>query len=189
MISINSAGYAIPAADTASTKVVGRADEGITAVTDRSAKLDVSRGVVRWATTNLTIANIGAFAYVADDSSVTDAASVANDIIAGTIVDVDSLGVWVDNSARGAEGATSLASLSVAGNADITGNATVGGTLAVTGVATLTAQPVFTVLQAITGTPVVGVENIPEGYAATNSTTLSIKIGTNSYVLPAFRVP
>ena len=137
MVSIDSTGKAIPAADTASTRVIGRAEEYVdnrTAVYSATKRINVTRGIFRWANGDtFTVADIGSFAYVGDDQTAKKAASVTHDIIAGTIVDVDSGGVWVDTFTRGSEGATSLASLAVAGNSAITGEATVGETLTVTG--------------------------------------------------------
>lgn len=55
------------------------------------------RGVYRFTNSTgsaLTQANVGAKCYVEDSTTVASAG--ANNIIAGTVVDVDSNGVWVD---------------------------------------------------------------------------------------------
>lgn len=128
-------GVAYPAADLTGYTVVGRAEltvDNSGAAYKAANPVPARRGVFRWANGgSFTAAHLGQFAYVSDDQTVTTAASATADIVAGLIVDIDTSGVWVDTYAVPAQGAASLAALTVAGNA------AVGGTLAVTGVATL----------------------------------------------------
>lgn len=128
-------GYAVGAANTAGHAVIGRAE---TAADNRGVnymatkRVAIARGVFRWANAdNITAADIGKLAYVTDDHTVNKAGGGAN-IIAGSIVDVDAYGVWVDTGKIGPSGAATPSSLAVAANA------TVGGTLGVTGTATFT---------------------------------------------------
>ena len=137
MVSRDSSGEALNAGDTASTVVMGIAAEKVDN-TDDGESVTILRGVFRMVNGDtFTVADIGEFGYVADNQTIVKAATATNDIIAGLVVDVDASGVWIDFAGVGEQGATSLASLAVAGNAAVTGNATVGGTLGVTGNATL----------------------------------------------------
>jgi hypothetical protein len=54
----------------------------------------VQDGTHAWVGT-MTIANVGAIAYVTDDQTLT---LTPNNVIAGVITDVDADGVWVDTS-------------------------------------------------------------------------------------------
>jgi hypothetical protein len=92
----------------------------------------VKTGVFRWVNGgSFTDANIGDLAYISDDQTVTTGASASSDIIAGTIVDVDSDGVWVNTYRIGANGAASVTTLAASGAA------TLGSTMSVAGAATL----------------------------------------------------
>jgi hypothetical protein len=104
MVSLNAAGRAIPAADTASTRVIGRAEQSV----DNSAgsagdlSIQVKPGCFKFnnsATQPVTIASIGLVCYVEDDNTVAIAAGPTNDIKAGIVVRVDADGVFVDLSA------------------------------------------------------------------------------------------
>lgn len=129
-------GLAYPATDVAGRIVAGRAESYVDnsgAAYKATNWVVVSRGVFRWVNGgSLTDADVGSFAYVEDDQTVTTAADASADLIAGTIIDVDADGVWVDTYAIAVQGAATLATLAVEGNASV------GGTLGVTGLATLT---------------------------------------------------
>lgn len=152
MVAVDAAGKAVAASDTASTKVVGRAQsmqDNTGTAYSATRTIDVRRGLFRWTNGGVfTIANIGDFAYVEDDATVTTAALASNDIIAGIIVDVDADGVWVDTYAIPAIGAGSFAAITAAGNAAVggtlavTGNTTLGGTAGITGNTTIGANKV-----------------------------------------------
>lgn len=103
LVALNAAGTAIPAADTASTRVIGRAE--VTADnTDGSASdinVSIKRGVFKYdnsATNPVTIASLGLAVYVEDDTTVAVAAGPTNDIKAGICVGVESDGVWIDTT-------------------------------------------------------------------------------------------
>ncbi len=110
----NGSAAAVPGADASGYVVVGRAEtesDNTAASYSSTRAITVRRGVFRWANGgSFTDANIGDTCYVADDQTVTTAALATYDVAAGTIVDVDSDGVWVDTGPRGAAGAASFAS-------------------------------------------------------------------------------
>jgi len=130
LVCVNSSGKAVPAADSAGFAVVGRAEEtadnrGVLYVATKTIK--VARGTFRWANGDvIAVADIGKIVYVTDDQTVNKTGGGQN-IIAGTVVDVDAGGVWVDTAKVGPVGAATPSSLAVSGAA------TVGTTLGVTG--------------------------------------------------------
>ena len=105
LVSVNSAGFAIPAADTATTKCVGVADGG--ADNSSGANGDVSvcvkEGTHKWensAGSALDQSNVGRLALVEDDQTV--AASTTNSIVAGYVREIDADGgVWVTTRTSG----------------------------------------------------------------------------------------
>ncbi len=221
-------GEAYAADDTATLAVVGRAEntaaEGETVI--------VKRGVFRW--TNLggfDAGDIGTTCYVTNSTSVCAADGVANDVPAGIIQDVDTSGVWVDTYNDTLELTSTVAALTVSGNAAVggtlavtgastltgntavvgtltatgattlnggltmdtdkftvantTGNTAIGGTLAVTGVTTLTAPPKFTALTAAAAVTATAT-NAPALAAAAAPKWITVTIGTNTCVVPAY---
>lgn len=103
LVALNAAGTAIPAADTASTRVIGRAEETVDNSAGSASDLTVSvkRGVFKFdnsATDPVTIASIGLAAYVEDDTTLAVAAGPTNDIKAGVVIAVESDGVWIDTT-------------------------------------------------------------------------------------------
>lgn len=149
LVCVNSSGLAAPAADTAGFAVVGRAEATVdnrTAVYVATKTIKVARGVFRWANAdNIVAADIGKIVYVTDDQTVNKTGG-GQAIIAGSIIDVESAGVWVDTAKVGPIGAATPSSLAV------TGNGTVGGTLGVTGVSTLTGNALANEIDARTAT-------------------------------------
>jgi len=133
LVCVNSSGLAVPAADSSGFAVVGRAEATVdnrTAVYSATKTIKVARGTFRWGNADaIAVADIGKLVYVTDDQTVNKTGGGQN-IIAGTVVDVDSSGVWVDTAKVGPSGAASPSSLAVGANA------TVGGTLGVTGAIT-----------------------------------------------------
>jgi hypothetical protein len=140
MVAVNATGYAVPASDATGLKVIGRAESTVDnsgTAGDGAQTIAVRRGVFRWTNgDSFTRADVGSLAFVEDDSQVQKAAAATYDIIAGSIVDVDADGVWVDTYHLGSQGSATLSAVTVQGNG------TVGGTLGVTGVATFTAESV-----------------------------------------------
>lgn len=102
-------GYAVKAADTASYKTLGRANQtqdttaagpdGLKA--DGDVYIEAEHGIFAFATSGgsaITVADVGGFAYWLDDQTVVKAAGTSNSIKAGTILglDPDTGQVWVD---------------------------------------------------------------------------------------------
>jgi hypothetical protein len=149
LVCVNSSGLAVPAADSAGFAVVGRAEATVdnrTAVYSATRTIKVARGTFQWANADVIVkADIGKIVYVSDDQTVNKTGGGQN-IIAGSVVDVDSSGVWVDTAKVGPIGAATPSSLAVSGAA------TVGTTLGVTGVATLTGNAVANEVDARTAT-------------------------------------
>ncbi len=139
MVAVDASGWAVPASDTAGLRVVGRAQSTVVNAGANGAEtIVVRRGIFRWANGDtFTRADVGTLAYIEDDATVQKAASATHDIPVGTIIDVDSDGVWVDTYVLPSHGSATVVNLTATGNAAVTGNATVGGTLAVTGNSTL----------------------------------------------------
>ena len=101
LVAINAAGYAVPAAATASFVVVGIAIETKKTGSGGSDTIVVRAGVIAKLKHTAVNANkirrgdVGNAAYVVDDESVGDNGG-AVDIIAGMVVGFDADGVWVD---------------------------------------------------------------------------------------------
>jgi hypothetical protein len=137
LVCVDSSGLANPAADTSGFSVIGMAEQTVdnrTAVYVATKKITVVRGVFRWANADVIVAaDIGKIVYVTDDATVNKTGGGQN-IIAGSVVDVDDDGVWVDTAKIGPIGAATPSSLAVSGAA------TVGTTLGVSGLATLSAN-------------------------------------------------
>ena len=102
MVAVTSAGYAVPVGDTPGHVVMGVAQENIDNLTGANGDLTV---VIRRknafklgnsGTAALAQANVGNTAYVEDSETLTTVAGATNDIAAGTILAVESDGVWVE---------------------------------------------------------------------------------------------
>lgn len=103
LVSTSATGFAIPAADTANTNPVGRANatsdttasgpNGV--VADGVASVEVLIGVVELdnpaGANSLTQVDVGKLAYVLSDHEVCRAAGTVNSRIAGTVVAVDTV--------------------------------------------------------------------------------------------------
>lgn len=103
MVALNAAGTAIPAADTASTRVIGRAEADADNSGGSASDITVlvKRGIFKYdndPTNPVTIASIGLPCYVKTSTSVAVAAGPTNDIKAGIVIRVDSDGVYVDTA-------------------------------------------------------------------------------------------
>jgi hypothetical protein len=100
MVSVNAAGYAIPAADTANSKVMGIAQEQKTNAGANGAEEIVVRRNKAFLLANdgdnpVVQASIGTSAIVHDDQTVCVAAGATNDIAVGTVLAIEAAGVWV----------------------------------------------------------------------------------------------
>ena len=181
IVCVDANGVALPGADATGLKMVGRASEESDNTTSYSStqKISVERGTFAWANgAAYTDANIGDYTYVFDDATVNAAASNTYDIIAGVIVDVDSVnGVWVDCLASGGQGAASFTTVAAS------------GTLDVTGVATFTATPIcsgaLTVTTTATAADLVATSSIDTQSLVVDTTSLHTGVATFTAV-PVF---
>ena len=129
--------FARPAQDLPGLQVVGRAAKTVDNRTNtdgagtsgvKSVTCDI--GIFRWEHTVFTDQHIGDYAYVVDDQTVTNSGA-ANDIVAGVIVDVDSVGVWV-RTGDVADKALAGTTLTLSGAAAFSGSVTMSGGVNVT---------------------------------------------------------
>ena len=102
LVCLNSSGYATKGAVSTTLKCVGIAD----GLADNSAgaagdiKVKTKRGTFKFAnsasTDQITLADVGASAYIVDDQTVAKTNGTSTRSIAGTIRDVESDGVWIE---------------------------------------------------------------------------------------------
>lgn len=101
MTAIDTTGNAVPAGATATLKVIGRASQQVdnSAGADGDLRVPVDAGVFRFdnssSTDALTLADVGASCYAVDDHTVAKTSNSSARPVAGTVFDVDALGVWV----------------------------------------------------------------------------------------------
>jgi hypothetical protein len=136
LVAVDASGNALPAADTAGLKVIGRCEgmpgPGITGLDVNNAsgsagdvKVNIKRGVFKFdnSTGNaVTAAQIGKACYVEDDHTVNKDGGT-NHIKAGRVIGLDDAGtsVWVDTASAGF-------SLPISFTTTQTSNATIAGT-------------------------------------------------------------
>ncbi len=114
IVALNSAGKAVPAADTADLKVIGIAFQ----VLDDSVQLDNMDSIVMFDNSRiyaLARTDRGSVAYVEDASTVASASTYK--IAAGLVVDVTDDGVFVDQSPNAMATARAAASVVAASDA------------------------------------------------------------------------
>jgi hypothetical protein len=101
LVMLNASGNATPGATATGQIAVGRAREQVDNSGGSAADLniEVEQGIFRWAnsasTDAITKAEIGDLCYIVDDQTVAKTNGTNTRSVAGTIVDVDSDGVWV----------------------------------------------------------------------------------------------
>ena len=102
LVAVNTSGQAVPAADAANLKVVGRAEadalNGSGAAGDLS--VPIKRGTFRFANSGsdaVDADDVQKVCYVADDTTVREGTGT-NSIKAGLVLAVDADGVWVDTA-------------------------------------------------------------------------------------------
>ncbi len=101
MGAIDASGYAVPASTSTTLKVLGRtaqrADNSAGANGDIRARIET--GIFRYANSTSTdaiaLTDVGANCYAVDDQTVAKTSGSNTRSVAGTIFDVDALGVWV----------------------------------------------------------------------------------------------
>ena len=99
LVMLNSSGYVLPAADTASCVIAGVAEEHVeSSSTAGEDEVLVRRGGVHAfendGTNAIVQGDVGSLAYVKDDETVQDD-SATNDVKVGTIIDFRDGKVWV----------------------------------------------------------------------------------------------
>lgn len=102
IVAINANGYATKGATSTTLKAVGvainRADNSAGA--DGAESVSVERSVWRMANSAsgdlITLADIGSLCYIVDDQTVAKTSGGGTRSIAGTVRDVDAIGVWVE---------------------------------------------------------------------------------------------
>jgi len=101
LVAINATGYAVRGATSTTLKGVGVAQEQVdnTSGADGSQLIEVDRGnayrFVNLAGDALTLADIGATAYIVDDQTVAKTNGGGTRSAAGKVIDVDPQGVWL----------------------------------------------------------------------------------------------
>jgi hypothetical protein len=101
MVGVNSAGYAVEAADTAGIKVQGVAEETVDNSSGQNGDLVVrirKNKVFKFknsGTNAVDVADAGTLVFVEDDETVADAAGT-NGVVAGLCIEVAADGVWVE---------------------------------------------------------------------------------------------
>ncbi|NDV20927.1 hypothetical protein GO013_16065 [Pseudodesulfovibrio sp. JC047] len=101
MVALNADGNLVPATATAALEIVGRAEEAVDNRNGVAGDLDCEtrRGCFCYANSSggdeITRADINATAYVVDDETLAKTDGTGSRPAAGTIMDVDDLGVWV----------------------------------------------------------------------------------------------
>lgn len=107
MAAVNSSGYIVPASADATLTVVGRVEEEVDNRSGGNGDLSVrvKRGLFRFANSSssdeITMADVGAPAYVVDDQTVAKTSNSWARPVAGEIMYVDDTGVWVAIGYRG----------------------------------------------------------------------------------------
>lgn len=97
----NAAGNAVPGAIATTLVALGRAEfevDNSTGLVDTKS-IDVRPGTFRWENSTagdaIAKADIGAVCYIVDDQTVAKTSNSSTRSIAGKVVEVDSVGVWV----------------------------------------------------------------------------------------------
>ncbi len=98
----NATGFATPGATATTLKALGRAEENVdnTGGADGDIAVRIKKGVFRFANSAagdlIAAADIGNDCYIVDDQTVAKTNGTGTRSIAGKVIDVDALGVWVE---------------------------------------------------------------------------------------------
>lgn len=104
MVAFSAAGYARPAANSTTSRCMGVATETVDNTTGAAgaATVKVRRSCFAFATTDVTVADVGKDCWAVDDQTVTKTLPATNPAKAGMIVAIEVIGsvtqVWVDMS-------------------------------------------------------------------------------------------
>lgn len=100
-LTVLNAGYAQGGATAVGLVAVGRAEKAVdnSAGANGDQQVTVQSGVFRWnnstSTDLITRTEIGSDCYIVDDNTVAKTSASSTRSVAGKVVDVDALGVWV----------------------------------------------------------------------------------------------
>jgi hypothetical protein len=136
LVAVNSTGYATPGATATGLRGLGRVEREVDNSTGSAGDIsvDILTGVFRWENSadadEITLADIGQVAWIVDDQTVAKTSASATRSPSGLIVEVDSLGVWVDSRPFHAA-STSGAALGANNLSDLANAATARGNLGV----------------------------------------------------------
>ncbi|WP_264047497.1 hypothetical protein [Methylobacterium flocculans] len=101
MVAVDASGFAVPAAAVAAHRVLGRAEQRVNnaAGANGAVLARVQTGIFQYGNSAgadlIGLKDIGQPCYVVDDQTVALTSASAARPVAGTIFDVDQLGVWV----------------------------------------------------------------------------------------------
>lgn len=95
MANVNASGELVDAGDTASELCVGM----VVSYNSTTKKAVVRRGIAKYAinSTDLAKAQLYTKATVKDNQTLSKASVTTNDVIAGTVIGIDSDGAWIDH--------------------------------------------------------------------------------------------
>lgn len=120
LVARNAAGNVVPASDTAALRVIGRAEADVSNASGSAGDVTVliKRGVFRYdnGTAALTAAHVNRVCFV-ESSTKVQSSGGTNNIVAGLVIEVDSLGVWVDTTRSTVSAATAPTLTSTNGTA------------------------------------------------------------------------
>ena len=101
IVCVNATGFAVPGSVATTLKAIGRAEEQAdnTAGSDGDLTIRVRRGIFRFMNSTagdaIALSDVNADCWVVDDQTVAKTDGGATRSVAGTIIDVDAQGVWV----------------------------------------------------------------------------------------------
>lgn len=100
-VGLNAAGFVVPMATATTLVALGRCEKTVknNPGADGAKQVPIAQGVFRWGNSSaadlIAIDDIGKACYAVDDQTVALTNGTSTRSFAGTIVDVDALGVWV----------------------------------------------------------------------------------------------
>lgn len=188
LVALNASGFAIGGATAVGLKAIGRAEQNVDNSDGANGDLTirVKRGIFRYANSaggdEIAAANIGAACYIVDDQTVAKTSDTGARSRAGRIVDVESLGVWVevgrspfDSDAGALLDANNLADVDDAptARANIGANDVV---LAFPDAAALDGTDPIRIVSPVAGT-ITSIRSVIDGALTTGDATLTAAIG------------
>lgn len=186
LVCVDTDGYLVPAALTASLRVVGIANDplgkrdntlGADAAIDCVVEFNKAFWIANDTVNPVVQADVGGFCYVKDDQYVRTFVGAGVNVPVGRVLDIDTAKgvlVYISGLATIAAAGTDLA---LSGDLTVGGNASITGTLGVTGVATFTAAPVLSAGAGVAaGQAITGAGALTIGVAA-GAFDLNLKLG------------